>query len=88
MDPRRARILLGFMGVFCMSKAGRIMLVMAALALGAFDLSQPCLAQGTSEQPQAAAPQNSQSDGSSAQQPAANPLPVLKVKTRMVVKKI
>jgi VWFA-related protein len=75
----------GILGVLRMFKAAKIMISTAVLALGAFYLPQPCLAQGTSDQPQAATPQTTQATSSSAQQSGAAPLPTLKVKTRMVV---
>ncbi|HEY3767842.1 MAG TPA: VWA domain-containing protein [Candidatus Angelobacter sp.] len=68
-----------------MSKAVRIILSTACLAFGAFYLSQLCFAQGSSDQPHAAAPQNTPGAAGPAQQSVAAPLPVLKVKTRMVV---
>jgi hypothetical protein len=68
-----------------MSKAVRVMMSTAVLALGAFYLMVPCFAQGTADQSQAAAPQNTQAAAGSAQQSGVAPLPVLKVKTRMVV---
>jgi VWFA-related protein len=68
-----------------MSKAVRVMMSTAVLALGAFYLTVPCFAQGTADQSQAAAPQNTQAAAGSAQQSGVAPLPVLKVKTRMVV---
>jgi VWFA-related protein len=68
-----------------MSKAVKLTLCTAVLAFSAACLTQQCLAQGTSDQSQAATSQTTQTAASSAQQSVVAPLPVFKVKTRMVV---